>query len=93
MKAPWFSIIDVTERRGRSMADIVADVAAEYGVKVAVMRSPLLLDHIVAARDAALARIRQERPDLGSARVAEFFNRDPSSIRYSWRRSARKEAA
>lgn len=93
MKAPWFSIVDVIEPRGRSIADIVAEVAEKTGVKVGAIRSPLVINRVVAARDAALARIREERPDLGSARVAEFFNRDPSSIRYSWRRSARKEAA
>lgn len=87
MRAPWFSIIDVIETRGRSIADISAEVANECGVDLRVMRSALVLDHIVAARDKALARIRRERPDVSSGTVAAYFNREPSTIRHSWRKS------
>ncbi|RWL14867.1 MAG: hypothetical protein EOR57_31470 [Mesorhizobium sp.] len=87
MREPWFHILDVTEARGRSIADIASEVALECGVDLCVMRSPLMLDHIVAARDKALARIRQERPDLSSRYVADYFHRDSSTIRHSWRRN------
>jgi hypothetical protein len=87
MRDPWFSIIDVTEGRGRSIADIAAEVARECRVDLRVMRSALMLTHVLAARDKALARIRQERPDLSSRHVAEYFRRDSSSIRHSWRRT------
>lgn len=87
MRKPWFRIIDVVENCGRSIADIAAEVAQEYSVHTNVMRSPLKLAHIVEARDIALARIRRERPDLSSRVVAEYFRRDSSAIRHSWRRN------
>ena len=87
MNKPWFSIIDVVEARGRSIADIAAEVAHECKVDLRIMRSAVVLTHVLAARDKALARIRQERPDLSSRHVAAYFHRDPSSIRHSWRRN------
>lgn len=86
-REPWFSIIDVTEAHGRSIADIAAEVATECGIDLRVIRSPLMIGHILAARDKAIARIRQERPDLKSAHVAAYFHRDPSAIRHSWLRN------
>lgn len=88
MREPWFRILDVTEDRGRSIADIAAEVALESGVNLRVMRSPLMLDHILAARDKALARIKQERPDLTSSQVGAYFRRDPSVVRHHWRKMA-----
>lgn len=86
-REPFFHILDVTETQGRSIADIAAEVSIECGVNLRVMRSPLMIEHIIAARDKALARIRQERPDLSSRQVAAYFNRDPSAVRHSWRRN------
>ena len=89
MRDPWFSIVDVIEERGRSIADIAAEVARECGVNLNVMRSPLMLKHVVAARDAALAHILQERPDAPSSYVAAYFNREASTIRHAWRKLRR----
>lgn len=86
-REPFFRILEVLDAKGRSIADITGEVAAEHGIHIQVLRSPLMLDHIVAARHEAIAKIMIERPDLSSAKVAAYFNRDPSTIRHSWRRS------
>lgn len=85
-REPFFRIIDVHEAKGRSVADIVAEVATERGINIRVLRSPLQLGHIASARHEAIARIKAERPDLSSAQVAAYFNRNASTIRHSWLR-------
>lgn len=92
MRTPWFQIIDVVEPRGRSIADIAAECAEEFGVNLNVLRSPLMFDHIVDARHKTLARIRQERPDLRSHQVAAYFHRESSTIRHSWRKTQGRAA-
>jgi hypothetical protein len=95
-RKPFFRILEVREPEGRSIADITAEVAAERRIHIQVLRSPLMLAHILAARDEAITRIMQERPDIPSSQVAAYFNRDPSTIRYSWRRArlrSQREAA
>ncbi|RUV65823.1 hypothetical protein EOA64_00315 [Mesorhizobium sp. M1A.F.Ca.IN.022.02.1.1] len=87
MREPWFQIIDVVEpRQGRPIADIAAEVAAECQIDIRVLRSPLTTDRVVAARDKALLRIFEERPDVPSGVIAAYFKREPSTIRHHWRR-------
>lgn len=85
-REPWFSIIDVYEPRGRSMADIVKEVVDQTGVSLERMRS---WSHKArAARVAAIKAVRSERPDLTSGQMAVFFRRDASTVRYYWRAAA-----
>lgn len=86
-REPFFRILEVIEAKGRSIADITGEVADQHGIHIQVLRSPLMLDHIAAARHEAIAKIMIERPDLSSSRVAAYFNRDPSTIRHRWRRA------
>lgn len=87
---PWFHILAVYEPRGRSMADIVAEVAYERKISVRDLRSPSQRHQVIAARWEAFRRIRQERPDLSSTVIAGFFRCEPSTVRRVWRS---KEAA
>jgi chromosomal replication initiation ATPase DnaA len=81
-REPWFSIIEVHEPTGRSMADIAAEVAAEHGVEVSRLRGPEQTYNVNAARHAAIRRVSQERPNLSSGQIARFFCRDGSTIRH-----------
>lgn len=92
IKKPWFSIIDVTEKRGRSMADIAAEVAREHRVSLTELRGERHLKYVCAARMEAMVKVRAERPDLSSAQVAAYFNRDPSTVRHTWRKAEAQAA-
>jgi chromosomal replication initiation ATPase DnaA len=82
-REPWFSIIEVHESTGRSMADIAAEVAAEHGVEVAALRGSSQANEITWVRRAAFRRIHQERPDLSSGQIARYFHREGSSVRHA----------
>lgn len=85
-REPWFSILEVYEHRGRSMADIVKDVSDATGVSLARMRS---WEHKARpARLQAMLAVRNERPDISSGQVGRFFHRDPSIIRKYWKEAA-----
>lgn len=82
MRKPWFRIIEVVECSGRSMADIVADVARQHEVSLSELRSNRQPPRLRAIRKEVLRRVWSERPDLSSAQIGKFLNRDPSSIRH-----------
>lgn len=85
-REPWFSILEVYEPRGRSMADIVKEVVEQTGVSLERMRS---WEHKARpARLTAITAIRGERPDLTSGQVAAFFRRDTSLVRKYWKEAA-----
>lgn len=84
-RKPFFEIIEVIEPRGRSMADIVKEVAARRKVSVREMRSGCFYRYITQARQEAYRAIRSERPDITSGQIAIFFNREGSTIRHHFR--------
>lgn len=88
-RKPWFQILDVCDARGgRSIADIAREVLAGSGVSLAEVRGPLMNAAFVQARQKIVHRVRRERPDLHSRHIAEFLNRDGSTIRHHWRQAA-----
>lgn len=86
-REPWFRIIDVTEARGPSMADIVAKVMQEEGVSLADIRGGSLNRKIVRARHRAIRAVVAIRKDLCSGTIANFFHIDSSTVRH-FRRDA-----
>lgn len=88
MRKPWFSIIEVTESHGRSMADIAADVIKARMSSLQAVRGERRDRFIVSVRHEIIARLRAERADLPSHYVARFLKRDPSTIRHYWREMA-----
>lgn len=85
---PWFSILEVHDIRGRSMADIAAEVCAENGLSLADLRSVRQRGTFVAARKEFYRRIARERPDISSTQAGAFLHRDGSSARHVWRTAA-----
>lgn len=92
MREPWFRIVSVSERGGRSMADIVKDVAESRGLTVEDLRGWRNTKPIATARHVAWEQIRVERPDLSSSQVARYFRRDGSTVRHRWLRMERAAA-
>jgi chromosomal replication initiation ATPase DnaA len=82
MRKPWFSIIEVIERSGRSLADIVGEVAREHEVSLDDLRSNRQPPVLRAVRREVVKRVWRERPDLSSTQIGRFLNRDASSIRH-----------
>lgn len=85
MTRPWFRIIEIIEPRGRSIADIALSVAKDRLVSLSEMRSSTYREPIVRARYEAFRRIRQERPDVSSTLIGEYFRVEPSTVRRAWR--------
>jgi hypothetical protein len=84
-REPWFSIVNVYEKRGRSIGDIAAEVAGELGLSLIDMRGLSRSDELVEARAVAYLRIQKERPDVSSGQIGRYFGRDASVIRRAWR--------
>lgn len=84
MREPWFRIIEVIELNGRSIADIVHEVATEHGVTVTDIRGCRQNMQVRRARSEAMKAVARERPDLSSGQAAIFFRRDGSTIRQQW---------
>lgn len=93
MRKPWFEILEVTEARGPTMHDIVAEVSETHGVHPGVIRGARQDKQAIKARHAALVRVKRERPDLPSTQVALYFRRDSSTIRHHWRKASATGAA
>lgn len=87
MRKPWFEIIEVVEARGRSMADIVAGIAAKHRVTLRELRGASFERRLVAARREAYLAIRRERGDISSARIGAFLDKEGSTVRHAWRRA------
>jgi alkylated DNA nucleotide flippase Atl1 len=85
-REPWFSIIEVHEHRGRSMADIAAEIVKAHGADLKKVRAGAYDAVSRQAREACFLAIRAERPDLHSGIVGKFFNRDPTKVRLVWHR-------
>lgn len=85
-REPWFRIIDITEPRGLSLADIAKQEAEKAGVELDVLRGKSQKHGIVRIRRAIYRRIRIERPDLSSSQVAKFMRKDSSTVRHEWSR-------
>lgn len=83
-RKPWFRIVEVVDLRGRSLADIVSDVARKHGISLAELRGSRQNMRVSKARKAAFKALHSERPDLSSNAVATYFRRDPSTIRHIW---------
>jgi chromosomal replication initiation ATPase DnaA len=81
MRKPWFSIIEVIERSGRSLADIVGEVAREHEVSLVDLRGNRQPARLRVVRKEVVRRVWSERPDLSSSQIGKFLNRDPSAIR------------
>lgn len=88
MREPWFRIVEVVEANGRSIADIARDVADEHGVSLADIRGSRRTREILRARHQAMMQCRYQRPDLSSGQVAQYFQRDASTVRHLWAREA-----
>lgn len=88
MRDPFFRILDVTEARGRSIADIAAEVAGRRQVSLNRLRGRQQDEWARKARHEAILQIKAERPDLSSAVVSQFFGREASVIRRLWRNGA-----
>lgn len=85
-RAPWFRILDVTEVKGRTLAEIVSEGAEKAGVTLTQLRRGFrLTDRMVAIRKRIIAQIHAERPDLSSATVGAFLHCDPSTVRRAWK--------
>jgi len=85
MTRPWFHIIEVIEPRGRSIADIAQSVAQARRINLNEMRSSTYRGPIKRARHEAFRLIRQERPDLSSTLIGEYFRVEPPTVRRVWR--------
>lgn len=92
-RKPWFRIVSVREKSGRSMADIAREICAEYGVTLAQVRGSRCFRRIVEARKAIITKVYDERPDLSSSQVAVFLCCDGSAVRHLWRDLRALEAA
>jgi chromosomal replication initiation ATPase DnaA len=88
VREPWFSIIDVTECRGRSIADIARDIIERRKVSLDAVRGQRRDKTIVTVRHEIIDQVRRERIDLTSGHLARFLNRDPATIRHYWRKAA-----
>lgn len=80
-REPWFQILDVVDPRGRSIAEISAEAAAEMKVPLEVLRGRLCRHSLYQKRQAIYLRIKAERPDIPSGKIGKYFNRDASTIR------------
>lgn len=87
-KKPWFEIIDVCDIRGRSLADIAADVCEQHRMPLRELKSSRRYRELILARRDFYATVKRERPDLTSRLVSEFLGQDPSTVRYAWRKEA-----
>ncbi len=85
MTRPWFRILEIIEPRGRSIADIALSVALTRLVSLNEMRSSTYRGPIRRARYEAFRLIREERPDVSSRIVGDYFRVDPSTVRRAWR--------
>ncbi len=85
MTRPWFRIIEIIEPRGRSIADIALAVASERKIALRELRSNTWRRHTQQARYEAFRRIRQERPDVSSTLIGEYFRVEASTVRRAWR--------
>ena len=83
---PWFRIIDVTEPRGLSIADIAREEAEKAGVSLDQLRGRTRKHDVVDVRRRVYDRARVERPDLSSSQIANYMRKDASSVRHAWRR-------
>lgn len=88
-REPFFEILDVTELRGRSMADIAAEVLKGRKADMKEVRSDRRDRRIAAVRKEIVRRFKVERCDLSSEQVARFLKLDPTTIRHHWRKMAR----
>lgn len=82
---PWFSIIDVTETHGLSLADIVKQEAERASVRIEDVRGPRTSHRLAAVRRAIYRRAKRERPDLTSSQVGNYMRKNSSTIRHAWR--------
>lgn len=84
-RKPWFRILSVREKSGRSIADIAKEVCTEFDVPVADVRGPRTYSEALKARREFMTRVFYERPDLSSNQVAIFLNKEGSTVRHFWR--------
>lgn len=92
-RQPWFHIISVREKTGRSMADIAKGICVERSVTLGSIRGSRGYRRVIDARRAIIAKIYEERPDLSSSQVAAFLGCDGSTVRHIWRDLRAVEAA
>lgn len=80
-REPWFQILDVVEKRGRSIADICAEASRDLGVPLPVLRGGARKKRLGRLRRQVYVRIVTERPDVSSTQIGRYFNREASAIR------------
>lgn len=83
-REPWFRIIDVTEARGLSLADIARQEAEKGNVTVAELRGASQMHNLGRVRRAIYRRARLERPDLSSSQIAQYMRKCSSTVRHAW---------
>lgn len=90
---PWFRVLEVIESNGRSIADIVRDVATRHGVTLREIRGDRQTQSLKGVRQEIYRIIATERPDISSGAVAQFLKCDGSTVRHYWRKMARERVA
>lgn len=66
-------------------SQIIAEVAADFGLSAADIIGPSRFRHVVAARRQALATVRMQRPDLSLLQLGRIFRRDHTTVMHSLR--------
>lgn len=69
-------------------ARIIREIAEKYGVAAHEIVGRAQRPHVMTARDAAIAAVREAYPKRSLARIGQDFNRDHSTIITSLRRTA-----
>lgn len=67
---------------------IIAEVGREHNIRPADIIGQSRAHRVVAARQAAMARVHVERPDLSSTTVGRLFgDRDHTTVLHAWRKA------
>lgn len=88
MDAQVFQVLNL-EQLAREPKRIIARVAASFGFTYADILGPRQLAPLVRARWAAIAAVREARPDFSTPRLGRVFNRDHTSILHAFRKMER----
>lgn len=63
--------------------EIIAQVAAIYGIPVSEILGPRRRHHIVEARQAAIKAVADRRPDLSLPQIGKIFGRDHTTVHHA----------
>lgn len=70
----------IWKRPRQKVNDIIREVAEQTGIPAEMLVGESQKRKVVAARWRAIAEVEFRRPDLSSAQIGRYFNRDHSTI-------------